>query len=144
MQVDFLDTDPVITGSLDARYIVYQRSHLPFVQREDAVLDILGIHSVISPDDADHWNIDFREDIDRHAQSGAYAKQANQDKRCNDRIRLSEDITNDRHKSFSFRSVIVAASKRFQFARGSCTTNRQPPSARFSAFTKPPCAVQMD
>jgi hypothetical protein len=111
MQIDFFDTDTIITGSLNARNIVHQRSHLPFVQRQDAVLDILGIHSVIGPDDADDWNIDFRENIDRHAQSGADAKQADQHQHRDDRIRSFEDITDDRHMFFPSRVLAICSAR---------------------------------
>ena len=76
MQIDFLDANAVVAGRLDARNIIDKRGHLPFVNRQDAVLNILRVHAVICPNDTNDRNIDFRKNIHRHARGGADTQQA--------------------------------------------------------------------
>ncbi len=49
------------------------------MQGQDAVLHVLRAHSVVGPHHCDHRDVDFRENIDGHAQRCADSHQANQD-----------------------------------------------------------------
>ena len=78
LEIDFFDADPLVGSRLNARNVIDQGRQRPLVQRENAVLDILGAHPVIGPDDTDHRNVDFRKDVHRHAQGGADTQQTNE------------------------------------------------------------------
>ena len=87
VQIDLLDADAVVAGGLDPADIVDQRGELPLVQRQNAVLDVQRAHPVVGPDDADDGNVDFRKDVDRHAQRSADAHDADENQGRDDRIR---------------------------------------------------------
>jgi hypothetical protein len=59
---------------------------LALVQGQDAVLHVLRAHPVVGPHHGDNRYVDFREDIDGHAQRSADAHQGNQDEHRHDRV----------------------------------------------------------
>ena len=67
VQIDLDDADADVAVGFDAGDVVDQRGQLPLVKRQDAVLHVRRAHAVVGPDDADDRNVDFREDVDRHA-----------------------------------------------------------------------------
>ncbi len=101
LQIDLLDADALIGGRFDARNIVDQGSHVALMQRQDAVLDVLGRHAVIGPDDADHRDVDLGENVDRHAERGPDPEQTDQDQAGHHRIGAPQDETYQRHGSQS-------------------------------------------
>ena len=68
VQVDLFHPDAVIADGLDARNVIDQGRELPLVQGQDTVLDVLRAHPVVGPDHRHHRNINFRKDVDGHAQ----------------------------------------------------------------------------
>src|SRR6266403_1554639 len=87
VEIHFDDADAAIARGLDPADVVHQRGELSLVQSQNAVADVLRAHSAVGPDDADDGNIDLGENIDRHAQRGADAHQANKNQRGDDRVR---------------------------------------------------------
>ncbi len=97
MQVDLFHAYADIARCLDARDVIDQRCHLPLVQRQDAVLDVLRTHAVVGPDDADHWNVDLGKDIDRHARGCPDPEQTDQNQHGRNRVRMLEHKTDQGH-----------------------------------------------
>jgi len=67
------------------------------MQGQDAILDVLGAHAVVRPDDRDHRNVDFRKDVDRHAQRGTDAHEGDENQHGRDRVRSFERYFDDGH-----------------------------------------------
>ena len=67
LQIDLDDADADIAVGFDAGDVVDERGQLPFVKRKDAILYVRRAHAVVGPDDADNGNVDFGEDVRRHA-----------------------------------------------------------------------------
>ena len=67
------------------------------VDGQDTILDVLGVHAIVSPDGTDNRNINFRKNIDGHTQSGAYTQKADHDKRRGDRIGAFQNIGDYKH-----------------------------------------------
>src|SRR5579859_1511876 len=99
VQVHLDDAYTDIAGGLDAGNVVDERGHLPLVQRQDPVLDILCAHPVVGPHDAHHRDVDLRKDVHRHAHDRARTQQADEDQHGDHRIRPLEDMFNQRHES---------------------------------------------
>ena len=59
VQVDLLDPHALVARRLDARDVIDQGGELALVQREDAVLHVLGAHAGVGPHDADHRDVDL-------------------------------------------------------------------------------------
>ena len=79
MQEDSFNADAVIACRLDPFEVVDFRCQLAFVKRQNPVLDIQRLHTVVGPNHRYNRNVDFGKDVDGHAQRGAYAKQHGQD-----------------------------------------------------------------
>jgi hypothetical protein len=79
------------------RDVVHQRGHLPFVQRENPVLNVVRIHAVVGPDHAHDRNVDFGEDIHRHVEPGADTQNTEQRQHGGNRIRVFQNVAWQRH-----------------------------------------------
>ena len=90
MEVDFLDADTIVARSLDAADIVDEGCHLALVQSKNAVLYVERSHPGIGPHDADDGDIDFRKNVDGHAQGCANTHNTKQYHAGDDRIRAPE------------------------------------------------------
>jgi len=97
VQVDLLDAHALVAGRLDARDVIDQRGHLPLVQCQDAVLNVLGIHAGVGPHDAAHRNIHLRKDVHRHAQRLADPQQSDEDQQRRDGVGVSQDVADECH-----------------------------------------------
>ena len=65
---------------------------------DDALAHLLGRQAVVVPDDADHRDVDVREDVGRRAQDGERADDRMQDQRHHDeRVGAAERESNDPH-----------------------------------------------
>ncbi len=91
----FLHADARVARGLDARDVIDQGGHLPLVQRQDAVLNVRRAHAVVGPHHADDRDVDFRENVDRHAQGGAHPQQGQENEQRRDGVRVFEDETNE-------------------------------------------------
>ncbi len=95
VQVHFLDADALVAHGLDSRDVIHQRGELALVQGQNAVLHVPRAHAVVGPHHRDDGDVDFREDIDGHAQRGADPHQGNQDEHRDDGIgALQRDFDN--------------------------------------------------
>jgi hypothetical protein len=86
MQVNFFDADTLVAHGLDSRDVIHQRGELAFMQSQDAVLNVLRAHPVVGPHHRNHGDVDFRKNVDGHAQCGAHSHQRNQDKHRHDGV----------------------------------------------------------
>ena len=97
VQIDLLDADALVADGLDPRDVVDQRGQLALVQRQDAVLHVLGAHAVVGPDDRNDGDVDFRENVHRHAQCRADPHAGGQDQDGSDRVGPLQRVLNERH-----------------------------------------------
>jgi len=97
VQVDLLDTDSFVAGGLDARDVIDQRCHLPLVQRQNAVLNVLGVHAGIGPHHAADRDVHLGKDVHRHAQRLADAEEADEDQHRGHGVGTLDDVADQRH-----------------------------------------------
>ena len=79
LKVDSNDGDAVVGLRLDVLDVVDRGGHAALEGRDDTLFHLVGRDAVVGPDDADHRDIDVREDIDRHGHDGRNPKQQNGD-----------------------------------------------------------------
>jgi hypothetical protein len=99
VEKDLLDADPLIARRLDARDVIDKRGKLALVNGQDPVLNVLRPHAVVGPDDADDGDVDFRENIDRHALGGANTQQTNEDQYRGNRVGPPEHQSDNGHNA---------------------------------------------
>ena len=61
-----------------------------------------GAHAVVGPDDRDHRDVDFREDIDGHAQRGADPHERDQDQHGHDGVGPLQRGFDNGHAEFPY------------------------------------------
>ncbi len=96
-KIDLLHPDALVADGLDARDVVHQRCQLALMQGQDAVLHVLRAHAVVGPDDRDDRDIDFREDVDGHAQCRTDSHEGDENKDGHDGVGPLERCFDDGH-----------------------------------------------
>ena len=101
VKIDLLDADAGIARRLDPADVIDQRGELALVQRENAIANVRRAHPAVGPHDADHRDVDFRKDIDRHAQRRADAHDADENERGDDGVRSLQRKRGQTHRNAS-------------------------------------------
>src|SRR4029077_15048554 len=92
--------DDAVTGQrlrLNVLNVGDLRGQIPFVEIDDAAGHIVRQEAVVGPDDADHGNVDVRENVGRSTKRSRCAKQRNYDRKHNECVRSPKRDLNDPH-----------------------------------------------
>src|SRR5580698_7537065 len=97
MKKDLHHRDPVERLRLDMLDVVHVRGECAFVVRRDAIGHVLGGKAVKRPDDADHRDVDVREDVGRRAHDGERPEDEQEDRENDEGIRPPQGESDDPH-----------------------------------------------
>ncbi len=95
---DLDDAKGRVGVGLDVFDIVDGRRQCPLIGSDDPSNHLIGWQTLVLPGDTNNWDVDARENIDRHAQRGKPAAEENEERHDDERVGSSQrDADNGEH-----------------------------------------------